>query len=200
MTNARSLKLSVFLCFFALGTVFASGPARVPSRVSAPLLRQTAAVAGNQGPNVAGATNYMRLDENFASGGVTTPDAFAAIKQLGFRTVINLRTAAEPGADPEGEARTVAQAGLKYFSLPFSPSAPDLASVDKFLALAKDAGNQPIYVHCQSGQRANAFWMIKRVLLDGWTIEKAVAEADTLKMTNQRLRDFAIAYVKDHDK
>ena len=72
--------------------------------------------------------------------------------------------------------------------------------MDKFLDLVKEAGNQPVYIHCQSGQRANALWMIKRVVVDGWTTEKALAEADTLKMTNQLLRDFVMAYLKDHQK
>jgi len=38
------------------------------------------------------------------------------------------------------------------------------------------------------------------VMVDGWPTDKALAEADGLKMTNQRLRDFALAYLKDHEK
>ncbi len=177
----RSLALTASFCCVVVAFVLAQAPAQ-PSQP------------------VTGATNFVKLDPNFASGGVTTPAAFASIKELGFKTVINLRTSSEPGADLEAEAKTVADAGLKYFGLPFSMTAPDLTSVDKFLDLVKDPDNQPVYIHCQSGQRANAFWMIKRVLVDGWTSEKALAEADALKMTNQRLRDFAAAYLKDHEK
>jgi uncharacterized protein (TIGR01244 family) len=180
MMNLRSCKLTALLCVLAGVLVVAQ--------------------AQDVKQAVAGATNFQRLDANFASGGVTTPEAFAAIKQLGFRTVINLRTASEPGADLDGEARIVGEAGLRYFSLPFSPSAPDLTSVDKFLDVVKETGNRPVYIHCQAGQRAIAFWMIKRVVVDGWTTEKMLAEADTLKMTNQRLRDFVTAYLKDHQK
>ncbi len=181
MIKLRSRALTALFCTAAVSFVLAQAPAQPAQPVT-------------------GATNFVRLDPNFASGGVTTPAAFATIKQLGFKTVINLRTASEPNVDLEAEAKIVADAGLNYFSLPFSPAAPDLTAVEKFLDLAKDAGNQPIYIHCQSGQRANTFWMIKRVRIDGWTTEKALAEADSLKMTNQRLRDFAAAYLKDHDK
>ena len=149
---------------------------------------------------VAGVANFQRLDASFASGGATTAEAFTALKKLGFRTVVNLQTASELGADLEGEAKAVRQAGLRYFSLPFSTIAPDTSAVDKFLQVAKDTANQPVYIHCLAGQRANAFWLIKRVMLDGWTTEKALAEADSLKMTNQRLRDFALAYLKERGK
>ncbi len=149
---------------------------------------------------VAGATNFRRLDANTASAGQTTPEAFAAIKQLGFRTVINLRTSGEQGADIESEGEAVTKLGMGYVSLPFSPAAPDVAAVEKFLQTVKDPSAQPVFVHCASGQRANAFWLIKRVLQDGWTTEKALAEADGLKMDNERLRKFALAYIEDHGK
>ncbi len=157
--------------------------------------KDTAAGATNK-ETVAGATNYVRLDDHFASGGITTPEAFAAIKKLGFRTVVNLRTASEPGVDLAAEEKIVNDAGLRYVGLPFSTTAPDLTSVENFLRVARDVDSQPVYIHCQSGLRANAFWMIKRVVVDGWTTEKALAEADTLKMTNQRLREFVEAYLK----
>ncbi len=145
---------------------------------------------------VAGATNYVRLDDNFASGGVTTPEAFATLKKLGFKTVINLRTASEPGVDLAAEEKTVNDAGLRYVGLPFAPTAPDQTAVEGFLRVVKDTSSQPVYIHCQSGQRANAFWMIKRVLVDGWTLEKALTEADSLKLTHPAVRDFAINYLK----
>ncbi len=144
-------------------------------------------------------TNFVRVDPNFATGGATSAEQLEAVRKLGFRTVINLRMASEPGADLEGEAAAAAKLGFQYLSLPFSADAPDPAVVDKFLNVIRSA-EQPVYIHCRSGVRANALWLIKRVTIDGWTTEKAVAEADALKMTNQKLRDFALAYVKDHQK
>ncbi len=193
MANAHRFAASAAICALLAGSAAAArAPHATPVGQNQPQSEQPQAVAG--------ATNFVRLDANFASGGVTSADAFAAIRKLGFRTVVNLRTAAEQGADIEGEARIVEQAGLKYVSLPFAVNQPDTTAIDKFLDLARDANSQPVYVHCFSGQRANAFWMIKRVLVDGWTPEKASAEADTLKITNQRLREIAAGYVKDHAK
>jgi uncharacterized protein (TIGR01244 family) len=180
MKTVRSSTLSALFCLATAALVLAQAPATTAT--------------------VAGATNFICLDTKFASGGVTTADAFGTLKQLGYRTIINLQTATEPGVDLEAEAKAVSQAGLKYLSLPFSTSAPDLTAIDKFLEVVKDPASQPVYIHCRSGQRANAFWMIKRVLVDGWTTEKAAAEADALKMTNKPLRDFVVAYLKDRVK
>ncbi len=192
MTLVRFSKSLAPVCLLA-GLLIVTRPIPAIAQVTNP----TAAPASSPA-EVAGATNFQRLDPNFASAGVTTAEAFATLKKLGFRTVINLRAPSEAGADVEGEANTVKAAGLQYFNLPFSLATPDKSAVDKFLEIVKESGNQPVYIHCFSGQRANAFWLIKRLVVDGWPQEKALGEADALKMTNARLREFALDYAKEH--
>jgi uncharacterized protein (TIGR01244 family) len=172
---------------------------RLLSSTSVLLLAFVAAVALAQEPkeSVAGADNYRRIDTTLATGGATTAEAFAELKRLGFRYVVNLRTSTE-GVDLEAEGETVRKAGMAYVSLPFAPAQPDDTAVQKFLDLAKDQANLPVYLHCASGHRAGAFVVIKRVQVDGWTLDKALAEWDALGIKNQRLRDYAAAYVRAH--
>jgi protein tyrosine phosphatase (PTP) superfamily phosphohydrolase (DUF442 family) len=162
--------------------------------------RPRALQAAVQSPadSIAGVTNFQPVDANFALAGATTREALPTLKQRGFKTVVNLRMAAEPGADVEAEGDEVRKLGMAYFSIPVSPFAPDVAVVGRFLDVVRDTGNQPIYIHCSAGVRAKAFWLIKRVLVDNWTTEKALAEADSLKLENQTLRKFALAYIEDH--
>jgi uncharacterized protein (TIGR01244 family) len=168
--------------------------------VAVACLALVAAVAASQdgAQVIAGANNFHRLDADFASGGLTTADAFAAIKRLGFKTVVNLRAPSEQGADIEGEGEVVRKAGMRYVSLPFASAKPDDDAVAKFLELARNPWNLPLYVHCVSAQRANTFWLIKRVLVDRWPTEKALAEWGALGMENTRLRDYALAYLQAH--
>ena len=42
--------------------------------------------------------------------------------------------------------------------------------------------------------------MIKRVLQDGWEIDKALAEAEAIGLTNPRLKTFATEYIQAHKK
>ena len=40
--------------------------------------------------------------------------------------------------------------------------------------------------------------MIKRVLQDGWPIEKAQAEGEAIGLQSPRLKEFAATYIKEH--
>ena len=40
----------------------------------------------------------------------------------------------------------------------------------------KDPANRPMLFHCAGGNRASALWAIKRVVVDGWAVDRAIAE------------------------
>jgi protein tyrosine phosphatase (PTP) superfamily phosphohydrolase (DUF442 family) len=52
-----------------------------------------------------------------------------------------------------------------------------------------------MFVHCASGNRAAAVWLVRRVLVDGWAVEKASEEAEALGLTSAPLKQFALDYV-----
>jgi len=91
-----------------------------------------------------------------------------------------------------------APTGINFYSIPFSGQAPDPAVADKFLDTITAPGNEPAYIHCASGNRAAAMWMIKRISLDHWDTDRAAAEAASLGLTNQALKQFAIDYAQSH--
>ena len=41
-------------------------------------------------------------------------------------------------------------------------------------------------------------WMIKRVLIDKWDVDRASAEAKDLGLTSQPLKAFALDYIDKH--
>jgi hypothetical protein len=43
-------------------------------------------------------------------------------------------------------------------------------------------------------------WLIKRVIVDGWDVGKATAEAETIGLTSAALRQFALDYVAARGK
>jgi uncharacterized protein (TIGR01244 family) len=145
-----------------------------------------------------GVTNFARLETTIACAGATTPAAIPGLKQMGYASIINLRQASEAGADVEGEAAAAKAAGITFIHLPFNAASPDLAVVDGFLKAVTAPANQPAFVHCASGNRVSARWMIKRMLVDKWDAERAGAEAAALGLTNSALKTFAIDYVQAH--
>jgi uncharacterized protein (TIGR01244 family) len=145
-----------------------------------------------------GVTNFARLETTIACAGATTPQAVAGLKQMGYAAIINLREASEAGADIDAEAAAAKTAGITFIHLPFNTASPNPAVVDSFLKAVTDAKNQPAFVHCASGNRAAAMWMIKRMQIDKWDAERAGTEAAALGLTNGALKTFALQYVATH--
>jgi uncharacterized protein (TIGR01244 family) len=145
-----------------------------------------------------GVTNFARLETTIACAGATTPAAVAGLKQMGYASIINLREASEAGADIEAETAAAKTAGINFIHLPFNTASPNPAVVDSFLQAVNDPRNQPAFVHCASGNRAAAMWMIKRMQIDKWDAERAGTEAAALGLTNGALKTFALNYVASH--
>jgi len=147
-----------------------------------------------------GIVNFSKVDAVVACGGATDTAALDALKADGFKSIINLRTAGEQGANLEQNAARAKELGLKYISIPFSPGQPDPKAVDTFLGEIANTSNQPVFVHCGSASRVGSFWLVKRVLQDGWTVEKATEEAKLIGLRGEPLEKFALDYIAAHKK
>lgn len=141
---------------------------------------------------VEGIVNFGSVGTAVACAGATSPAALADVRKLGYASVINLRVATEPGAAIEASAAAAKAAGLIFIHLPFNASAPDPTLVDRFLAAITDTRNQPAFIHCASANRAAALWMVKRLVVDKWDVERASTEATELGLVSPALRTYAI--------
>jgi uncharacterized protein (TIGR01244 family) len=150
--------------------------------------------------NVDGITNFHRLETTVACSGAIKATAVPEIKKFGFASIINLRQPSEDGANlPEEEAAAKA-ADIRYYSLPFSSTAPDPAVADKFLEAITAKGSDPAFIHCAGGGRAATMWFIKRMVVDHWDVDRAAKEATALGMTSPTLKQFAIDYAQSHKR
>ena len=114
-------------------------------------------------------TNFTRVDATVACGGAAEVSALDALKKDGFKSVINLRMASEPGANIEQNQAKAKELGLVYIHIPFSAGSPDPKVIDQFLAAIADKANQPVFIHCASAQRVGTVWLAKRVLQDDYS-------------------------------
>ena len=96
---------------------------------------------------VAGIRNFAKIESTVACAGAITPAAIQEIKNMGYASIINLRLATEQGADIEGHTAVAKAAGIPYYHIPFSSSAPDPAAVDTFLKTISAPGVQPAFIH-----------------------------------------------------
>jgi len=150
--------------------------------------------------NVPGIVNFNQIETTVACAGAVTPSSVAEIKKMGYKAIFNLRLANEQGADIEGEAAAAKSAGVNFVHLPLNAASPDPAVVDSFLKAVSEPGNQPAFIHCASGNRAAAMWFIKRVVVDKWDDDRAMAEAASLGNISQPMKTFALDYIQAHKK
>lgn len=138
--------------------------------------------------------NFLQVTPEFCTGGQPRPEHFAALKTQGVRAVLNLRTPGEHRADEEQQA--VAAAGLRYFNIPVVYSAPTPEQVHEFLKITDDPANRPMFIHCTAAIRVGGFWLIRRVLRDGWSWDAALEDARRVGLTQApHLEAFARQYI-----
>jgi uncharacterized protein (TIGR01244 family) len=149
---------------------------------------------------VPGVTNFIRLETTVACAGATSATAVPEIKKMGFASIINLRQPTEQGADIDAEAAAAKAAGIRFYSIPFNGQSPDPAAADRFLDAITTKGSEPAFIHCAGGNRAAAMWLIKRLAVDRWTVDKAAEEATALGLTSPALKQFAVDYAQSHPR
>jgi len=143
--------------------------------------------------------NFTRVSDQYCTGGQPKLEALEKLKSEGVKSIINLRTPGEHrAADEEAKAKEV---GLKYFNIPVVYRDPKEEQATEFLKLTDDSANRPVFIHCTAAIRVGAFWMIRRVLRDGWTVEAAEEEAKKIGLREApHLVEFARAYIEKNRK
>ena len=138
--------------------------------------------------------SFLQVTPEFCTGGQPRIEHFARLKADGVKAVLNLRQPSEHRAADEQAA--VEAAGMKYFNIPVVYREPANAQVDEFLKITDDPANRPMFIHCTAAIRVGAFWLIRRVVRDGWTWDRALEDARKVGLVNApHLEEFAKAYV-----
>ena len=143
--------------------------------------------------------NFTRVSDQYCTGGQPKLEALEKLKSEGVKSIINLRTPGEHrAADEEAKAKEL---GLKYFNIPVVYRDPKEEQATEFLKITDDPANRPVFIHCTAAIRVGAFWMIRRVLRDGWTVEAAEEEARKIGLREApHLVEFAKGYIEKHRK
>ena len=160
-----------------------------------PLVEKTAAMS-----EVTGIQNFLKLTDQVWTGGQPWLEHLPKLKDAGIKVVLNLR----PHAEWKGEREEVKvkELGMSYFNIPVDGRSPDELDADDFLKITDEQlKNGPVFIHCAVGARVGAFWMIRRVLRDGWEFDKALEEANRIGLRNQaQLIEFSKEYIEKKKK
>jgi endonuclease/exonuclease/phosphatase family metal-dependent hydrolase/protein tyrosine phosphatase (PTP) superfamily phosphohydrolase (DUF442 family) len=122
--------------------------------------------------------SFAWIDSTFARGGRPGPEGILALKEHGFRTVINFTRSAD-------ERKEVTAAGLDYFELPLTAhlwsSPPQEEQVRQFFRIALDPARRPLFIHCARGvDRTGMMAGLYRIEVQGWQPTAAMEEMRAL--------------------
>ena len=137
-------------------------------------------------------SSFYRVSDRVWAGGQPAADDLALLCGSGVRTVIDLRESVEHDVDAERLAAE--RLGMAFVHVPVRGDSPEDREADAFLAVTVRPDAYPMLVHCASGNRAGAFWMIHRLVVDRWTVEAAESEARRIGLRSPVLLNFALDY------
>jgi protein tyrosine/serine phosphatase len=108
-------------------------------------------------------------------GGQPDFEAFKALAEKGFRSIISLRWNLDV---IKAERNSAWQHGLNFYSIPLSYwILPNRKEIDRFLSILDDESKRPIYMHCLHGcDRTGMFAAIYRMARENWSADRAYAE------------------------
>jgi uncharacterized protein (TIGR01244 family) len=143
------------------------------------------------------ARNFLRINEEFCTAGQPSLQDLERLKAQGVVGIINLRRPEENPTEQQEEKEKAEALGLKYFLIPVDRANPTREQAEEFLKIVSEKQNRPLLIHCAAANRVGAFWLIYRVLNDGWDCAKAEQEARRVGLHSENLVEFAKKYVEE---
>ena len=143
--------------------------------------------------------NFHKVNGMVYRGAQPKSGGLELLRQLGIKTVVNLRDDDARAKQEEAEAR---KAGFQYFNFPFERlGRPHDKDLEQVLSIINNRSNQPVFVHCQHGaDRTGVVIAVYRMTHDGWTSEQATAEAKRygLKPWQLGMKDYIHDFYQRH--
>ncbi|MEL7318661.1 MAG: protein tyrosine phosphatase family protein [Pseudomonadota bacterium] len=100
--------------------------------------------------------NYVKIDERLSTSGQPTQEQFAAIRDEGFETVVNLLPQDHENS-LKNEPEIVRRLGLNYVYIPVVFTAPTEENYVQFVTAMNEHSGDKVWVHCAVNARVSAF-------------------------------------------
>ena len=151
--------------------------------------------------SIEGIHNFLKLSDHIATASQPIENQFAAIKEAGYQTVVNLAPPGSTNAIPH-EKDIVESLGMDYVGIPVIWTNPTIEDLDRFFAVINANAEQQIFVHCAKNMRVSAFMYLYRCLHDRDNHQQAEQDLHRIWIPNETWQAFiqrAIEYYRsDH--
>ena len=147
---------------------------------------------------------FKMSDQLTRGSRIDDPKGYESLKKQGFKGIVDLTL------EGTNDAKGGKAAGLNTLNVKIlDNSAPTQKQMKDFLDFATNPKNSPCYVHCEAGKgRTGVASACYRMAVEGWSPEKAIAEAqkfgcslpDQIDFLNQFGADLAKGKIQGYPK
>jgi protein tyrosine phosphatase (PTP) superfamily phosphohydrolase (DUF442 family) len=143
---------------------------------------------------VSGVANACQILPNVISGGQPTAEQLRALKAAGGDIVLDLRDPMEPR--PVDEASLVRELGMEYVNVPVRAGSLDDATLERILAVLRQAGDRTVFFHCGSGSRVGGALIPYFILDQGMEEQDAVDQAMRVGLRSAEYLEWGLDYAR----
>ena len=119
---------------------------------------------------IEGAPNFYKVTEDLYRGAQPTAEGIKALKQMGIKTIINLRSV-------HSDEDEIGRIDIGYEHIEFEPWNVEYEQIERFLKIVTDEKKTPVFVHCKYGSDRTGFMCsVYRVAVCGWEKQAAIDE------------------------
>lgn len=139
--------------------------------------------------------NFGQMDERFYRGAQPEPSDYQSLKDLGIKTVIDLRN------DPTDYEKSAVEAlGMTYINIPMSGwKSPKDKDLQQFMDIVNNAETGKFFVHCKAGiHRTGVAGAVYRFENYGWDYDKAYKEMKNYEFYTGFFHGKLKSYVKKY--
>ena len=109
--------------------------------------------------------NARKFDDRITIGGVPDSEDLAQLKELGYKTLVDLREEEEKFGGLVQKRGT--DLGLRYVSIPIKRESLAMEDVKRFYDTVYERGSAPIYAFSRFGRKPLAFLLLLEVVARG---------------------------------
>jgi protein tyrosine/serine phosphatase len=119
--------------------------------------------------------NFGKLESTLYRGARPTEKGIQQLANMGVHLIVNLENQEKPVLQEKTWAQKY---GIRFVNIPLSIiTPPSESSVTRFLSLASDPANRPMYFHCMQGRdRTGCMAFCYRLSKQGWAYDSAYQE------------------------
>lgn len=138
--------------------------------------------------------NACQILPTVITGGQPNAAQLRALQGAGGALVLDIRDPMEPRLVNEPEL--VRQLGMEYVNIPVRAGSLDDATLERILAVLREAGKKTVFFHCGSGNRVGGALIPYFILDHGMEEQDAVDQAMRVGLRSAEIMEWGLEYAR----